>query len=114
MNELLDKFYKHELLIDIRGANRKELEELENVIDRKFVDERHIYQLHDYAEVNYLHCRDNDPFRGNIEKKATLTYSERPQGYVNRNDICPMKSVSYLELIRTIDISEEEIEMMYK
>ena len=108
MDEILDAFYKHKILIDIKGATNKELEELENVIGRTFVDGDHLNSLSDYSTVNYLHCR----YR---ECTNAITYSEKPLDYgVYTKYIPKMKTVSYLKFLKPIEISEDEIESMYK
>ena len=105
MNEILKDFYTHKLLIDITGASKEELDELESVIDCKYVDNCHLssHMPANPSKPLYLHCR---------EKEKGVTRSDYPKDYATER---PIEYINYMDLIgKDINISEEEIEKLYK
>ena len=104
MDNLLEKFFNHDILIDVRKATNDELKELEEAIDVRYVDGQHLYPRAS-DNSNFLH------FRGH-----GCTYSDNSVDYNNGIGIpVDMICVSYSEFIKPIcELTEDELMSVYK
>ena len=102
----LEKFFNHELLIEITGISAEDLAELDNLLGLKFCNGSRL-EKGSYRERRniFLHCRSYD----GVNK---LSYSDRPVDHM-RNEL-PMNYVTYSEILYDNKMQDVNLDDIFK
>lgn len=93
----LELFYDHKLLIDVIGASKEDLDELQNKLNRKYVDGQNLSDVTN-SRIKYLHCIY-------INETNAIQYSKTD---------CDMPTVSWEDIVGKIpSIDDKELEEIY-
>lgn len=104
LEELLNQFLNHELLINIKGATREELKKLDDLINVTYISGEKIAGRPSKDDM-FLHCRENSII--GIDKY--LSFSLKACDAFKRNE--PMPYINYYDLLNvgSIELNEDDL-----